>query len=279
MQPVKYLQELQVKTETDAINSGQPTLSLIRREKGEPVAMAVMVKLIVNLVGFFNVGKQMNDQQCAETCELILKEYHYLNIADFRLCFDRIKAGTYGQLYDRIDGQIIILALAEYTRGRVEVSQNLNEQKIKEEAKEREELEGKDCYIIKTDGGYVREDSKKEYSEVPQKEMATKFSYGDAVVIKNWLNKEKYSAHLIWFYRSDIGLIEWAKENSPDLVDQSRRRNDRVRVIKAKIEEIEQMDISLYEKNCLTRDALDLERLTLEEFIQREKEILGIDEN
>ena len=45
-----------------------------------------MAKIIIDVVMFFNVGKIMNDNQAAQTADLIIEEYYFLKPDDFKLC-------------------------------------------------------------------------------------------------------------------------------------------------------------------------------------------------
>ena len=71
----------------------------------------------------------MNDIQMAQTADLILEEYYYLNIEDFKLCFNMAKSGKFGKVYDRIDGQVIMDWLSTYLNMRIETVVSGNEQK------------------------------------------------------------------------------------------------------------------------------------------------------
>ena len=75
---------------------------------------ALLNILVVDVVGFFNIGKNMDAPQVIQTVELILEEYPYFKPEDFKLCFNRAKKGQYGKLYDRLDGQVILDWLTVY---------------------------------------------------------------------------------------------------------------------------------------------------------------------
>lgn len=83
-------------------------------ENGRPVALAILVKLINDLLDFFNIGKTMDDGQVISTVNLLLDDYSQLKPDDFMLCFNRAKKGAYGKVYDRIDGQIIFEWVEKY---------------------------------------------------------------------------------------------------------------------------------------------------------------------
>ena len=80
----------------------------------------------------------MNDIQMAQTADLILEEFYYLNIEDFKLCFNMAKSGKFGKVYDRMDGQVIMDWLSMYNKMRVETKvseENAKHQSIKAQEK------------------------------------------------------------------------------------------------------------------------------------------------
>lgn len=110
----------EVNTIQEAIDSDSLPISSIKKEYGEVELQAVLVLLLTDVIDFFSVGKSMSDGQVAETIKLILKEFFYFKIDDFKLCFDRAKTGKYGKVYDRIDGNIIFEWLELYDFERLE---------------------------------------------------------------------------------------------------------------------------------------------------------------
>ena len=67
-------------------------------------------------VPFFNVGKAMNSQQCQETAFLLYEEYKHETIEDVVMMFKMAKKGMLGdgQVYNRIDGNVILGWMKEY---------------------------------------------------------------------------------------------------------------------------------------------------------------------
>lgn len=74
--------------------------------------------LLAEALEFFNVRETMNDRQVALTVDLILEEYPYLKTDDLKLCLRRAMKLCYGELYNRIDGQVILGWLRAYNRER-----------------------------------------------------------------------------------------------------------------------------------------------------------------
>lgn len=83
-----------------------------------------MVKILNDLVDFFNVGKAMGAVQIAQTADLVIEEYYFFKPDDFKLCFTRVKKGLYGKIYDRIDGQMILEWLHQYKQERCAMAEN-----------------------------------------------------------------------------------------------------------------------------------------------------------
>jgi hypothetical protein len=80
--------------------------------------MAILTLKIDSLIKFFNVGKNMNATQIADTIMLILENYPRLRPEDIELCFKKAKSGQYGQLYDRLDGQVILGWIYKYNESK-----------------------------------------------------------------------------------------------------------------------------------------------------------------
>lgn len=167
-----------------AISINQPSLSVIKKDKGEVYATALLVSLITKAVAFFSVGRGMNDFQIKETAELILKNYYWLKSADFQLFFDKLKLGHYGKSYDRMDGSVILVALAEYSEERIEIASKISEELHKESKSENDLNE----YFIKIGKYYIRE-TEDGFEEVESKELATSLSFTSGQKIMKMLIK------------------------------------------------------------------------------------------
>lgn len=101
-------------TAVSCANSGLSALSGLRKVHGEQKVMACLALWINDLQSFLNISAKMNAPQIMETCAMIMDDFYFLNLADVRLVMSRAKKGEYGQLYGRIDGQIIYQWFAEY---------------------------------------------------------------------------------------------------------------------------------------------------------------------
>lgn len=122
--PEQSYNQIQVRNYGDIIHSSAPSLAGMRKELGDMHTKAVLTIILLDVIKFFNVGKGMNDIQVGQTVQLIQDEYWMLKPDDFKLCFNNAKKGMYGQVYDRLDGQIIMSWLNKHLEGRMSYSEN-----------------------------------------------------------------------------------------------------------------------------------------------------------
>lgn len=106
------------------MNNPTVSLSVFRRDHGEVIVQAFLAREIRKLCDFVNVGKNMSDQQIAETVKLIIQTYYFLSLLDFKLFFTRLKQGFYGSFYDRMDGSLILEKLLLYEQERAQEFEN-----------------------------------------------------------------------------------------------------------------------------------------------------------
>lgn len=76
---------------------------------------------------FFNVGKNLTNSQITITAELIMLQYWHLKIEDIKYCFRQ--AMMREKLFDRLDGNIILGWLEQYSCERAEVAATLSRQR------------------------------------------------------------------------------------------------------------------------------------------------------
>lgn len=264
--PLAYFQGIKVATIEDCLKSDGKALATIRKEVGEMQVIAAVQILILNLCEFFSVGKNMNNNQIKETARLLVKDYYYLKIDDLRLFFDKMKGGAYGQLYDRLDGSVILNNLREYCEERISVAEELNHKKHVELKSGEEKI-----YIIKVGKNYVREAGDL-FEETDSKELATCFAYGTAYKLKEWLVKDYYPTNPKEVKILDInvkgeGLFDYLEHHKPELLpkeERYRRATTEYFEMKRKILADESLD-TLGKENAI-RALNRLEPLTVEEY-------------
>ncbi|WP_282638068.1 DUF6633 family protein [Sphingobacterium thalpophilum] len=83
------------------------------------MANEVLTEFITDFVQFLNVGKIMNVSQIKQTTYLIIQYFPHLNLADFKVFFEKLKLGHFGKFYDSVDGQLILSKIEEYNQERM----------------------------------------------------------------------------------------------------------------------------------------------------------------
>lgn len=159
-----------IKNFSDVFDAGYPSLNKIKNELGEDTVLGFLKLHILDLRVFLNIGKTMSDTQTEQTAMLLFDEFPSLTVADIKLFFNKIKKGHYGQIYDRLDGQLILIWLAKYYNERLEDAENKSIRKHEELKKQKyvlDEDEVKNIYKKMQDGTYkvhdvVEEKNKKE---------------------------------------------------------------------------------------------------------------------
>lgn len=109
-----------ISTPAQVFESNLPTVGSLKRVYGEEFTQAYIETWIVNICEFVNIGKNMTPSQIYETALMIMDLYPYYKLSDINLVFKNAKIGVYGQIYDRLDGQIILSWFAKYNKERCE---------------------------------------------------------------------------------------------------------------------------------------------------------------
>lgn len=128
-------ESLPVKTVSENILSEQPNiaqLQLLIPKHGDMAVKLIIMHALKEVRDFFNVGKNMTNPQITITAELIMSQYWYFKIEDIKLCLRR--AMMRENLFDRLDGNIILGWLREYDNERTEEAMRISEN---EESQER----------------------------------------------------------------------------------------------------------------------------------------------
>lgn len=155
--PTKYLESTNPKTIAEVFDKQDaPTMIAICNEAGEVWARALMVKLVNNFAEFYSTNNTMSDYQIADTVDLMLEEYPHYKLDDYKLFFKMAKKGYFGQIFGRIDGEVVLSWLKKYDEQRCVEAQNIA---IKE--KERKQFEQSDLNIGMTYDEYLAWKEKK----------------------------------------------------------------------------------------------------------------------
>lgn len=108
-----------------------PTASLatIRKYQGEDKMLAVLASLISGVADQLNIGRSLSEIQLVHAAKLIVSEYWYLTIADFKVCFRSALLGKYGKVFDRLDAMILLEWIREYMNERAHYAEVFNHNK------------------------------------------------------------------------------------------------------------------------------------------------------
>lgn len=118
-----------------ALKESIPTLSQHRMTYGDHNTILWLKVQFNSLNEFSGQAHGMNDGQLHELCELVLSQYHWLNMAEICLFIGLFKLGQYGTFYGSIDPLKITSALQTYVRER-ESSIDSYERNIRNEAQQ-----------------------------------------------------------------------------------------------------------------------------------------------
>lgn len=102
-------------TVQEAIKANSCSLAMIAIQKKE-VAVDILTILIGQSILYFNVGKTMGTAQIGIVIDMLLSDPMTKNLKpeDYKVLFEDMKKGYYGNLYDRFDGQIIFQNAIKY---------------------------------------------------------------------------------------------------------------------------------------------------------------------
>ena len=240
---------------------------------GEPVAVSVLVELLGNLARFFSVGKTVDSLQLIETAKLILQEFYFLKIADLKLFFDRLKTGYYGAMFDRLDGNVIMVHLRTYCNERSSTAETLSLEKHKQQMA----LDAtEEKYIVATGPNYVAHNHTEGYFETEHQDLATLFTYDEALRIKTWLVKEHFphAPDNVKIKRPSTqpGLMAYLQQHRPDLVPFDIARMQRVTATVGQMRAIdEDASLSAFEKYNAKAVLCGFEAVSEEEFLREER--------
>lgn len=95
-----------------SINDGHQIQKLMA-EHGKPI-MKLIVALINRQAEFYNVRKEITETQAAMIAQTLVYEYGVENIEDIVLMFKMARAGNFGTIFGKLDGETIMSWMALY---------------------------------------------------------------------------------------------------------------------------------------------------------------------
>lgn len=139
--PNSILSSIRCRDYEDVLTSNHPTLAeMVQRSKGNSAfVLSYISAAIVSYLDFIGRRQTMDDQQVAETAELILTEHAALKFDDIALFIRLCKLSRFGKLYD-INGAVLLQWLQTYRQERTQADYRLYEQreKARKEAEQRQ---------------------------------------------------------------------------------------------------------------------------------------------
>lgn len=103
------------------------TIRNLIREIGDTTLLVALAGMILQTAGFFNLGKSITDEQALDTASLLIDSYPHETVEDFTLMFREAKKGKYGELYNRLDGQIIFKWMSDYLEMKAEHREKIHQ--------------------------------------------------------------------------------------------------------------------------------------------------------
>lgn len=97
-------------------------------KNGDLLVKGLIVQALTDIAMFVNVGENnnFNTLQITQTTELILEDFKFLKLEDFKLFFNKMKKGHYGKLFNRLDGQVVLEQLHVYCHERSLEAEQIN---------------------------------------------------------------------------------------------------------------------------------------------------------
>ena len=93
-------------THKKSVESGIQINKLVQANKKE--AYKLIMRLIENTAIFYNVNGQTTEQQLVMIAQSIIDKYGYDNIEDIIIALKNGRAGMYGKLFGRFDGEVVL---------------------------------------------------------------------------------------------------------------------------------------------------------------------------
>lgn len=115
----------QIEKELDTINvqlsQAPPPQAIGQLSRTYPTECEKGLKLLINdLRLFFQVDNMISTDNINALCPLIIGEYPGLSLEEITICFAQAKKGFYGEIYNRLDGPIILKWLRTYHAEKVQ---------------------------------------------------------------------------------------------------------------------------------------------------------------
>jgi len=107
-----------------------PTLKTLEKKYGLDDLASLISMLILQTASYLNLSNNINEDQSLETAFLLLEKYPHETIDDFIVMFKNAKKGEYGEIYNRLDGQLIFKWMEKYLEEKADFRNSIH-QKLK----------------------------------------------------------------------------------------------------------------------------------------------------
>lgn len=138
---------LQYSSVAEIIENSNPSLAKIRNLESKETVLGLIDSLIFETNKLLNVP-MLSNGQISKTSEILFKEFFWMKLDDFRLCFYRGLTSQYGQIYNRLDISVLSEWLNAYREERQTSAEQTNENKhlssIDQDGKIRRDLRQRD---------------------------------------------------------------------------------------------------------------------------------------
>lgn len=124
-----------------AIQGQTPTFATVRKYQGEAVTKNAIVEIIAFSAGLLNIGKNLQAHQIGFLADEILQDWYWLKIGELKFIMDQGTRGAYGELYDRLDVNMVMEWIAAYDAQRTEIVER-GSQRADAEADAKEKANG-----------------------------------------------------------------------------------------------------------------------------------------
>lgn len=114
-----YLTKVKADSFADVVTNNDSSLVRLKKDFGEKQIQTLVVGMINEINGFYNVSNRMSAVQMAETAKIIVEEFYPLTVSDLKLFTKYAKMGTFGECF-RMDGSVIMRWLTDYFKIRMD---------------------------------------------------------------------------------------------------------------------------------------------------------------
>ncbi len=119
----------------DAMSDKTPTIATARKYQGEEVAKYAVVEIVSQAAALLSISRNLQTHQVEFLADEILRDWYWLTLAEIRFFMLEGVRGKYGAIYDRLDVNVVLDWLAQYSEQRTAIAEKMQrEKRIEQEA-------------------------------------------------------------------------------------------------------------------------------------------------